>query len=157
MTDSPNFIAVHTMLDPQVDSVREMVDNVAERIATLGGSPKGTPGTLVTERTWDDYSVGRKDAISYQKGCYLGQEPIVMARDRGVVQRTLVGLLVGDAAAPRGALLFREGKEVGRVTSSVCSPRLRGEPLLTPERSAGYRPGTAGHGPDPAGYWCVRW
>ena len=42
----PNFIAVHTMLDPQVDAVRAMVDDVAERIATLGGSPVGTPGAL---------------------------------------------------------------------------------------------------------------
>jgi starvation-inducible DNA-binding protein len=55
----PNFIAVHTMLDPQVDAVREMVDDIAERIATLGGSPVGTPGALVKQRTWDDYSIGR--------------------------------------------------------------------------------------------------
>jgi starvation-inducible DNA-binding protein len=55
----PHFIAVHEMIDPQVDAVREMADDTAERIATLGGSPKGTPGTLVKERTWDDYSIGR--------------------------------------------------------------------------------------------------
>ena len=55
----PNFIAVHTMLDPQVEAVRAMVDDVAERIATLGGSPVGTPGALVKQRSWDDYSVGR--------------------------------------------------------------------------------------------------
>jgi len=61
----PNFIAVHTMLDPQVDSVRAMVDDVAERIATLGGSPSGTPGALVAARSWDDYSVGRDDAIAH--------------------------------------------------------------------------------------------
>jgi starvation-inducible DNA-binding protein len=61
----PHFIAVHTMLDPQVDAVREMVDDVAERIATLGGSPKGTPGSLVADRKWDDYSVGRADAIAH--------------------------------------------------------------------------------------------
>ncbi|MEQ3550891.1 DNA starvation/stationary phase protection protein [Pseudonocardia nematodicida] len=61
----PNFIAVHEMLDPQVDSVREMVDDVAERIATLGGSPDGTPGALVKARTWDDYSIGRDDAIAH--------------------------------------------------------------------------------------------
>ncbi len=61
----PQFIAVHTMLDPQVDGVREMVDDMAERIATLGGSPKGTPGALVAERTWDDYSIGRADAIAH--------------------------------------------------------------------------------------------
>jgi starvation-inducible DNA-binding protein len=55
----PNFIAVHTMLDPQVDAVRAMVDETAERIATLGGSPTGTPGALVKQRDWDDYSIGR--------------------------------------------------------------------------------------------------
>ncbi|AEA24605.1 Ferritin Dps family protein [Pseudonocardia dioxanivorans CB1190] len=61
----PHFIAVHTMLDPQVDGVRAMVDDVAERIATLGGSPVGTPGALVRNRTWDDYSIGRDDAIAH--------------------------------------------------------------------------------------------
>ena len=55
----PNFIAVHTMLDPQVETVRAMVDETAERIATLGGSPCGTPGALVRQRDWDDYSIGR--------------------------------------------------------------------------------------------------
>jgi starvation-inducible DNA-binding protein len=61
----PNFIAVHTMLDPQVDAVRLMADAAAERIATLGGSPIGTPGALVARRSWDDYSVGRDDAIAH--------------------------------------------------------------------------------------------
>jgi starvation-inducible DNA-binding protein len=60
-----HFIAVHTMLDPQVDAVRGMVDDVAERITTLGGSPSGTPGALVAQRGWDDYSIGRADAIEH--------------------------------------------------------------------------------------------
>ena len=57
----PHFIAVHEMLDPQVDAVRLMVDTTAERISTLGGSPQGTPGAIVSGRTWDDYSLGRAD------------------------------------------------------------------------------------------------
>ncbi|MGW5639176.1 Dps family protein [Streptomyces sp. NPDC003832] len=61
----PHFIAVHEMLDPQVDRVRDMADDVAERIAALGGVAKGTPGALVAERDWDDYSVGRADAIGH--------------------------------------------------------------------------------------------
>jgi starvation-inducible DNA-binding protein len=61
----PNFIAVHTMLDPQVDAVRAMADETAERIATLGGSPCGTPGALVKQRSWDDYSIGRAGAIEH--------------------------------------------------------------------------------------------
>ncbi|HEY2197996.1 MAG TPA: DNA starvation/stationary phase protection protein Dps [Mycobacterium sp.] len=55
----PNFIGVHEMIDPQVDLVRGYADEVAERIATLGGSPQGTPGSILKDRTWDDYSVGR--------------------------------------------------------------------------------------------------
>jgi starvation-inducible DNA-binding protein len=61
----PQFIAVHTMLDPQVDAVRLMVDATAERIATLGGSPCGTPGALAAARSWDDYSLGRDDALAH--------------------------------------------------------------------------------------------
>ncbi|MEZ5378464.1 MAG: DNA starvation/stationary phase protection protein [Acidimicrobiales bacterium] len=55
----PNFIAVHEMLDEQVDAVRLMTDEVAERIAILGGTPNGTPGHVVETRTWDDYQLGR--------------------------------------------------------------------------------------------------
>ncbi len=55
----PHFIAVHEMIDPHVDEVIAMVDETAERIATLGASPKGTPGAVVSGRSWDDYSLGR--------------------------------------------------------------------------------------------------
>jgi starvation-inducible DNA-binding protein len=55
----PNFIGVHEMIDPQVELVRGYADEVAERIATLGKSPLGTPGAIIKDRTWDDYSVER--------------------------------------------------------------------------------------------------
>ncbi len=55
----PNFIGVHEMIDPQYAEVAEMVDSVAERIATLGGQPLGTPGAVVAGRSWDDYSLNR--------------------------------------------------------------------------------------------------
>jgi starvation-inducible DNA-binding protein len=61
----PNFISVHEMLDPQVDAVREMADTVAERIATLGASPVGTPAAIVADRDWSDYSIGRAGAIEH--------------------------------------------------------------------------------------------
>ncbi|MBD8058845.1 DNA starvation/stationary phase protection protein [Cellulomonas sp. JH27-2] len=61
----PHFIAVHEMIDPQVDAVRLMVDAIAERIATLGVAPVGTPGALVKARTWDDYAIGRAGAIEH--------------------------------------------------------------------------------------------
>jgi starvation-inducible DNA-binding protein len=55
----PHFIGVHQMLDPQYASVNELVDALAERITTLGGSPDGRPGSIVKQRTWDDYSLQR--------------------------------------------------------------------------------------------------
>jgi folate-binding protein YgfZ len=70
--------------------------------------------------------VGRTaQAICYTKGCFLGQETIVMARDRGQVNRSLMGVKVrdGEPLAP-GTKLFRADDEVGQVTSSVLSPRL---------------------------------
>jgi starvation-inducible DNA-binding protein len=83
----PQFIAVHTMLDPQVEGVRGMVDDVAERIATLGGSPKGTPGTLVSERSWDDYSIGRADAIAHLAALDLVYTGVV-ADHRAAIEET---------------------------------------------------------------------
>jgi folate-binding protein YgfZ len=90
----------------------------------------GTPlfGVDIDETTFAP-EVGRTtQAISYGKGCYLGQEPIVMARDRGQVNRTLLGVKLPGGPVPHNAPLFRDGKdgkEVGRVTSSVVSPRLK--------------------------------
>src|ERR1700733_1600575 len=46
-------------------TVPGMADETAERIAALGASPVGTPGALVAQRDWDDYSIGRADAIAH--------------------------------------------------------------------------------------------
>lgn len=54
----PQFIAVHQMIDPQVEDVRAMADSLAERIATLGGAPQGTPMALAREID-QEYHVGR--------------------------------------------------------------------------------------------------
>ncbi|MFJ9246593.1 Dps family protein [Streptomyces sp. NPDC101776] len=88
----PHFIAVHEMIDPQVDRVREMADDVAERIAALGGIAPGTPGTLVTERTWDDYSIGRADAIAH-----LGALDLVYT---GLVEDLRAGIKEAGAIDP---------------------------------------------------------
>lgn len=61
----PSFIGVHTMLDPQIECVRQWADELAERIAQLGGVPNGLPGALVAARTWDDYSLDRADVMAH--------------------------------------------------------------------------------------------
>ncbi|WP_370326953.1 Dps family protein [Euzebya sp.] len=63
----PNFIGVHEMLDPHVEAVREMTDATAERIATLGGEPVGTPGYVATTRDWDEYDLKRASVDSHLK------------------------------------------------------------------------------------------
>ncbi len=55
----PMFIAVHEMLDPQIDIVRAYVDELAERMAALGTSPNGLPGALTKLRDNEDYTVAR--------------------------------------------------------------------------------------------------
>jgi starvation-inducible DNA-binding protein len=80
----PHFIAVHTMLDPQVDAVRLMVDETAERIATLGGSPSGTPGALAAGRSWDDYSLGRADAIAHMGALDVVYAGVIEAHRRAI-------------------------------------------------------------------------
>ena len=61
----PNFIGVHEMLDPHHAGGLTMVDDLAERISTLGGVPSGLPGRLVRDRSWSDYDLDRADAIAH--------------------------------------------------------------------------------------------
>src|SRR5699024_12727098 len=61
----PEFISVHEMLDPQVEEVRGWSDLIAERIATMGASPQGTTGSIVTGRTWEDYQLGRASNLAH--------------------------------------------------------------------------------------------
>ena len=70
--------------------------------------------------------VGLDHAVSFNKGCYLGQEVVERIRSRGHVNRMLCGLsLDGQTPAESGDIIQVGGKEIGRVTSSVVSPRLK--------------------------------
>ncbi|MCC6537067.1 MAG: folate-binding protein YgfZ [Bryobacterales bacterium] len=62
-------------------------------------------------------------AISFTKGCYLGQEIVERVRSRGRPNRLLTNLLVlGRVAPPAHARLTVEGQEVGEITSAAYSP-----------------------------------
>jgi folate-binding protein YgfZ len=65
-------------------------------------------------------------AISYTKGCYVGQETIARLKSVGHVNRSLVFLRGNSAAFPAsGTKLTQSEREVGSVTSSGYSPRLK--------------------------------
>ena len=66
------------------------------------------------------------DAVSYTKGCYVGQEIIVRIKHRGHPAKKLTGLrFETDTQIEPGAIInSTENQEIGRVTSAVVSPRL---------------------------------
>ncbi|MHB8876020.1 MAG: CAF17-like 4Fe-4S cluster assembly/insertion protein YgfZ [Myxococcaceae bacterium] len=74
-------------------------------------------GTLLLE-------AGLEGSVSYQKGCYIGQEVVARATYRGQVQKKLTGVLLGDETPAPGALLYRNEKKVGHLTSVVRSGAL---------------------------------
>jgi len=62
-------------------------------------------------------------AVSFTKGCYLGQETVARLYYKGKPNRHLRGLRL-SGPVPMGTQLLLGGREVGRVGSSVLSPRL---------------------------------
>lgn len=65
-------------------------------------------------------------AVSFTKGCYVGQEIVARMHGRGVLARKLVGIRMENDALPiAGAKCYDEaGNEVGGITSSTLSPVL---------------------------------
>jgi folate-binding protein YgfZ len=84
-------------------------------------------------------------AVSYTKGCYIGQEVIARIRTYGQVARTLRGLRLAEdpgALPKKGDKLFKDGKEVGFVTSALASPTFKANIALGYVRREANAPGT---------------
>src|SRR6201991_3434823 len=99
----PNFIGVHEMIDPQVETVRAYADQSAERIATLGKSPQGTPGAIIKDRTWDDYSVGRDTVQAHLAALDLVYNGVIEDTRKAIdeteeVDRVTQDILIDQAA-----------------------------------------------------------
>ncbi len=68
---------------------------------------------------------GLLNALSFNKGCYIGQEIVERARSRGHVNWKLVGVVIESPTAPAsGEKLLADSKEVGEITSACVSPIL---------------------------------
>ena len=94
--------------------------------------------SIVSETTLDE-------AVSFTKGCYIGQEIIARIKYRGHVARKLTGL-VCDSLIPleEGAkILSNDGKEIGRITSPIYSPKLERTIALGYVKYDYLAPGTA--------------
>ena len=89
--------------------------------------------------------VDEAEAVSYTKGCYAGQEIIARIHWRGHVAKRLAGVVLeGEAEPPADARLRdpAEGREAGRITSHVYSPRLRARVALALVKYDFLAPGT---------------
>src|SRR5262249_40430878 len=136
---------------------RETAGSLWNTLRATGAVPAGTDAyqTLRVEAATPQFGididdtnlpqeVGRIDrTISFTKGSYIGQETVARIRTYGHVNRTLVGLtLEGDGTVPFGTKLFRDGKEVGQITSCVFSTRLQRVIALAYVRRGNQEPGT---------------
>ncbi len=66
-----------------------------------------------------------RDAVSYDKGCYLGQEVIAKLRAYSSVKQALVGLVLESGEFPPiDTTILLDGKEIGVLKSAVFSPTL---------------------------------
>jgi len=100
------------------DGMEELDRDDLERIRIGAGVPRVPedigPGELPNEGGLE------RDAISYTKGCYLGQETIARLKAMGQVRRSLRRIR-GHGVAPlnRPQLLFQQGRRVGELKSTV--------------------------------------
>ena len=68
---------------------------------------------------------GQDEALSFTKGCYLGQEVVARLHYRGQVQKVLCGLdIEADEAPLPGTPVVFEGRQAGTLTSATRSPRM---------------------------------
>lgn len=74
--------------------------------------------------------LGLEGLISYNKGCYIGQEIIARIHFRGHVAKQLTGLVLSEPPASAAGLtkgtelLSQDGKNAGKITSVTNSPKL---------------------------------
>jgi folate-binding protein YgfZ len=106
-------------------AVAEVCDASAVEIARIEA---GTPifGVDISDENFPQEVDRDATAISFTKGCYLGQETISRIDAMGRVNRVLRGIrMLSDEIPTRGDEFIREGKVVARVTSACWSYKLQ--------------------------------
>jgi tRNA-modifying protein YgfZ len=103
------------------DGARPMTEDEAEILRVESGRPRYG---VELDDTVIPQEAGLNDrAVSFTKGCYVGQETVARLFYKGKPNRHLRGLRL-TAPGERGTPLTLDGREVGRLGSAVVSPRL---------------------------------
>ena len=101
-------------------AVPEVPEAAAEVVRVEAGRPRY--GIDLDEATIPQEAGLNDRAVSFTKGCYVGQETVARLHYRGKPNRHLRGLRLSAAVPPGTALTLGE-REVGTLGSSVASPR----------------------------------
>ncbi len=107
-------VAAVEVLDADLDAVGE---ESLETLRIQAATPRY--GREIDDRVLPAEAGLDERAVSFEKGCYPGQEPIARQRYRGKVNRRLRVLEIDGAAAAAETPVVYGKKEVGRVTSAV--------------------------------------
>ncbi len=99
----------------------EIAPEAAEILRIESGVPRF--GAEMTTETMPAEAGIVEDAVSFTKGCYIGQETVARLHYKGRPNRHLRGLRLSAPAGPGAALRLGE-KEVGRLGSAAVSPAL---------------------------------
>ena len=112
------------LLDGEPPAAAEPVEPEAlERLRILAGTPRW--GAELDDRVLPAEAGLEERFVSFEKGCYPGQEPVARLRYRGHPNRTLRVLAIDDGALPAyDAELSLDARAVGRVTSAARDPEL---------------------------------
>jgi folate-binding protein YgfZ len=108
----------------EVRKAVEVGDELYEVLRIEGGIP--LYGVDMDETTIVP-ELGFDGLISYNKGCYIGQEIIARIHFRGHIAKQLTGLIFEDESAsvnPGDELKSADGKNAGKITSVTFSPKL---------------------------------
>ncbi len=110
--------------DLKEEGAIEISDELYETLRIENGVPRY--GVDMDETTVV-LETGLDEAVSFTKGCYIGQEIIARIHFRGHVAKRLSGLIFdkGTEVKPNGELVSAEGKPAGRITSVTFSPTLQ--------------------------------
>jgi folate-binding protein YgfZ len=123
------IIAPRSFLKGTILSLRAEMPEVDAATAEILRVEAGRPlwgadmdeSTLAQEAALDRADLG---AISFDKGCYTGQETVARVHFRGHVNRTLRGVRATSPLQTKATLHGTDGAQVGEVRSAVVSPRL---------------------------------
>jgi tRNA-modifying protein YgfZ len=99
----------------------EVTPEAAEIVRVEAGVPRF--GAEMDAGTMPAEAAIVADAVSFTKGCYIGQETVARLHYKGKPNRHLRGLKLSGAATPGAALRLGE-KEVGTLGGAVVSPAL---------------------------------